>query len=1087
MSSQVLVQADWYKDAVIYEVRLRSFYDHNGDGLGDLVGLIDKLDYIRDLGVDTVWILPFYPSPLVDDGYDIADYRGVHPDLGTLKDFKRFLSEAHARGLRVVTELVLNHTSDQHAWFERARRSPKGSVHRNFYVWSDDPTRYSSARIIFQDFESSNWTWDPVANAYFWHRFYSNQPDLNFDNPRVVREVLDVVDFWLGMGIDGLRLDAVPYLFERDGTNCENLPETHEFLRTLRSHMDKKFPGRMLLAEANQWPEDAVAYFGNGDECHMCFHFPIMPRLFMGLRMEDSFPILDILEQTPAIPESCQWAVFLRNHDELTLEMVTDEERDYMVSAYAADRRARVNLGIRRRLAPLMENHRGRIELMNALLFSLPGTPVLYYGDEIGMGDNIYLGDRNGVRTPMQWNGDRNAGFSKANPQRLVLPPVTDPEYHYSAINVEAQQENPSSLLFWTKRIIGLRRRHKAFGRGSFEPLFPDNRKVLAFLRRTNDETVLVVANLSRFAQHVELDLSEFRDLVPMELFGGTTFPPIGSGPYALTLSPHGFYWLLVSQGNEDQQPLSQGAELRLPKGLETALLSGDAGLVRALFSFLPKTRWYRDKSRELSKLKIEDAIALTERVWLAVLRAEFTGGEPSTYLIPLALFAPEDSRASIVATVAGKIADAPGSAVVDASARPETAAALLLAVRSGRTLRGKDATLHGVADKALRKLGASEGRLLGAEQSNSSYRYGTDAVLKLFRMVEAGQSVELEVLEHLEKVGTFQTMPRLLGHLEIETKSGARGTAGIVQTFVENRGDAFGYFSDAAHHALEHAVHRGTPSANLSLNFTASRRCPEIPPMVEELIGGLLPQARLLGRRTAELHQALAAGTDAEFRPEPWGALSKRAFYQSLRNLAAKVKDALKAARKQSKEEADSFLERWSENERALSARLLQFRDADMTGMRMRVHGDYHLGQVLHTGKDFVILDFEGEPARTLSFRRGRRSPLADVAGMIRSFDYAALAPVLRDTPIDFHDPEQDIRLAWAEVFSSWLSGTFLESYRDGLEGSPLLPTDDTFGQVLGTHVLEKALYELVYELNNRPSYVPIPLRAVLTILKAD
>jgi maltose alpha-D-glucosyltransferase/alpha-amylase len=547
----------WYKDAVLYEVRVRAFYDSDDDGIGDFRGLTRKLDYLQDLGVDTLWVLPFYPSPLKDDGYDISDYTAVHPDCGTLQDFKQFVRAAHRRNLRVVTELVLNHTSDQHAWFQRARQATPGSKWRDFYVWSNDPDRYKDARIIFKDFEASNWTWDGVARAYFWHRFYSSQPDLNFDHPPVRRTVLQAMDFWFAMGVDGMRLDAVPYLFERDGTNCENLPETHAFLKSLRRHVDQKFRHRMLLAEANQWPEDAAAYFGDADECHMAFHFPIMPRLFMALHMEDRYPVVEILEQTPVIADTAQWALFLRNHDELTLEMVTDEERDYMYRVYAHDPQARINLGIRRRLAPLLGNDRRRIELMNGLLFSLPGTPVLYYGDEIGMGDNFYLGDRNGVRTPMQWSGDRNAGFSRANPQRLYLPVVIDPEYHYETVNVEAQQQNPHSMLWWMKRLIALRKRYKAFGRGSLEFLHPSNRKVLAFLRRYGDERILVVANLSRFVQYVELDLAKYRDMLAVELFGGTDFPTIGELPYLLTLSPHAFYWFALVPARREEIQIS--------------------------------------------------------------------------------------------------------------------------------------------------------------------------------------------------------------------------------------------------------------------------------------------------------------------------------------------------------------------------------------------------------------------------------------------------------------------------------------------------------------------------------------------------
>jgi maltose alpha-D-glucosyltransferase/alpha-amylase len=533
----------WYKDAIIYELHVKAFCDGNGDGMGDFAGLIQKLDYLQDLGVTCVWLLPFFPSPLRDDGYDIADYRNVHASYGTLDDFQTFLRAAHDRQMQVVIELVVNHTSDQHAWFQRARRAPAGAVERDYYVWSDTDQRYKDARIIFVDTERSNWTWDPEARQYYWHRFFSHQPDLNYDNPQVLEEVLSVMDYWLDMGVDGFRLDAVPYLVERDGTSCENLPETQEVIRKIRAHIDEHYANRMLLAEANQWPSDVRAYFGDGDECHMAYHFPLMPRLFMGLHLEDRHPITDILEQTPEIPETSQWALFLRNHDELTLEMVTDEERDYMYLAYSANPLAKLNVGIRRRLAPLMGNSRRRIELLTSILFSFPGTPVVYYGDEIGMGDNIYLGDRNGVRTPMQWTGDRNAGFSHAHPARLYSPVIVDPVNGYQAVNVEAQESDPASLLHWMKNMISLRKLFKVFGRGSIEFLKPANRKVLPYFRRYGDDIILCVANLSQFAQPVELDLSALDGYVPVEMFGYTEFPAIGELPYFLTLAPYGFYW----------------------------------------------------------------------------------------------------------------------------------------------------------------------------------------------------------------------------------------------------------------------------------------------------------------------------------------------------------------------------------------------------------------------------------------------------------------------------------------------------------------------------------------------------------------
>jgi maltose alpha-D-glucosyltransferase/alpha-amylase len=540
---------DWYKDAIIYELHVKAFYDANADGMGDFRGLTEKLDYIQDLGVNCIWLLPTFPSPLRDDGYDIADYYGIHSDYGSMEDFECFLHQAHERGLRVITELVMNHTSDQHPWFQEARKSPD-NPYRDYYVWSDTDQPYQGARIIFIDTERSNWTWDPVAQQYFWHRFFSHQPDLNFDNPRVQQEMLDVVAFWLDKGVDGLRCDAIPYLYEREGTNCENLPETHAFIKRVRALVDQRYGDRMLLAEANQWPEDVRPYFGDGDgdEFHMAFHFPLMPRIFMALRREDRTPVIEILERTPDIPESCQWAIFLRNHDELTLEMVTDAERDYMYYAYALDPRMRLNLGIRRRLAPLMDNGRKQIELLNSLLLTLPGTPVIYYGDELGMGDNIYLGDRNGVRTPMQWSGDRNAGFSRADVEQLYSPLVQSPVYGYQAVNVEAQQRVPTSLLHWMKRLIAIRKRYPSLARGSIRFLQPENEKVLTYIREYHGEQVLVVNNLSRFCQYAELDLRDYEGCIPVECFGNNPFPRIGELPYLLTLAPHGFYWFLLTR-----------------------------------------------------------------------------------------------------------------------------------------------------------------------------------------------------------------------------------------------------------------------------------------------------------------------------------------------------------------------------------------------------------------------------------------------------------------------------------------------------------------------------------------------------------
>src|ERR1051326_6479967 len=625
---------DWYKDAIIYEVHVRAFFDSVTDGIGDFGGLTQKLPYLEDLGVTAIWLLPFCPSPLKDDGYDTSDYTDIHRSYGTLKDFQRFMREAKRRGLRVITELVLNHTSDQHLWFQRSRHAPPGSRWRDFYVWSDTSDKYRDSRIIIKDFESSNWTWDPVAKAYYWHRFYSHQPDLNWENPEVRKAMFAAMDFWFDMGVDGLRLDAVPYLFEREGTNCENLPETHTALKELRKHVDEKYQDRMLLAEANQWPEDAVAYFGNGDESHMAFHFPIMPRLFMALRMEDRHPITEILRITPPIPENCQWAMFLRNHDELTLEMVTDEERDYMWRVYANDPTARINLGIRRRLAPLLNNSRRKIELLNTMLMSMPGTPIIYYGDEIGMGDNIYLGDRNGCRTPMQWSPDRNAGFSQANPQRLHLPVIIDPEYHYEAINVENQQKNFSSLLWWMRRVIAMRKNFKAFSRGSLEFLFPDNSKVLAFLRKIDDEVVLIVANLSRFAQSVELDLSNHAGCVPVEVFSRNAFPAIRKSPYVLTLGPHSYYWFTF-QPKYERRAERKHTVPTLTAAAELQSLLEDGARERIENEILPAyvttRRWFGAKARTLREMRVLERSSISAEAnagQLWIVEASFLDGQ---------------------------------------------------------------------------------------------------------------------------------------------------------------------------------------------------------------------------------------------------------------------------------------------------------------------------------------------------------------------------------------------------------------------------------------------------------------------------
>ena len=1089
-------QTHWYKDAIVYELHVRAFHDSNADGIGDLRGLIQKLDYLQDLGVTALWLLPFYPSPLRDDGYDISGYTSIHPQYGTVREFRQLLREAHQRGLRVLTELVLNHTSDQHPWFQRARRAKPGSSARDFYVWSDTPDRYREARIIFKDFESSNWSWDPVAQAYYWHRFYSHQPDLNFDNPEVREAMFEVVDFWMDMGVDGMRLDAVPYLFEREGTNCENLPETFEYLKELRAHIDARYGDRLLLAEANQWPEDAVAYLGKGDLCQMAFHFPLMPRMFMATRMEDRFPIVDILQQTPQIPEAAQWALFLRNHDELTLEMVTDEERDYMYRWYAHDPQARINLGIRRRLAPLLGNDRRLIEMMSGLLFSMPGTPVVYYGDEIGMGDNIYLGDRNGVRTPMQWSADRNGGFSKANPQRLYAPVIIDPEYHAESINVESQQANPNSLLWWTKRMIALRNRHQAFGRGSLEFLFPENRKVLTYLRTYGEERILVVVNLSRHSQYVELDLSRFREFVPVEMFGGIDFPKIGELPYLLTLAPHGFYWFLLQQPVEEVEVGTpwEVPSISLNKGDWTHVFTGKhrRELEAALPGYLPTRRWFGAKARRVKAVQVVEAVPVeylgATALVTTVLHVEFFDGDPERYLLPLAAMH-MDPEGEIRELSALARLDAPeGDWVLFDAVFDRTAAlALLDAVARRRRFHGEDGRFVAMPLGTLRRAlheskGTMEPQTIQAEQSNTSIVYGDRLILKLVRRVEEGENPDLEIGRFLTEQAGFPHSPPLAGTVEYRREGGDTVTAAIVQGFVPNEGDAWTYTQDALDDFVEAALaHPHGPPPLPDRVRPADLHGMPIPEVARETIGPYLESARLLGGRTAELHVALASDfEDPAFAPEPFTPFKQRSTYQSMRTLARQALRLLRttpadvpgAAALAAREE--EVLERF---QRMLHARL--------SSTLIRNHGDYHLGQVLWTGKDFVIIDFEGEPARPLSQRRLKRSALRDVAGMLRSFHYAAQLSRRRHRQAR---PEDDPRLEpWIRFWDLWVQSVFLSAYLDAAGEASFVPRSrEELGVLLDAFVLEKALYELQYELNSRPDWVDIPVQAIAELLDA-
>ncbi|MBI2788923.1 MAG: maltose alpha-D-glucosyltransferase [Elusimicrobia bacterium] len=1101
-SQALTAPTGWYKDAVIYETHVRAFFDGNEDGKGDFPGLTQKLDYLQDLGVTAIWLLPFYPSPLRDDGYDISDFFGVHPDYGTLQDFKDFLHEAKRRGLKVITELVLNHTSDQHELFQKARRAPVGSLERDFYVWSDDPQKYRDARIIFQDFETSNWAWDPVAKAYYWHRFYSHQPDLNFDNPAVRAYVLKAMDFWLGLGVDGLRLDAVPYLFERDGTNCENLPETHAFLKELRGHVDRKFADRMLLAEANQWPEDAAAYFGDGDECHMAFHFPIMPRLFMALRMEDCSPIVDILRQTPDVADRGQWAIFLRNHDELTLEMVTDEERDYMYRFYAKDAKARINLGIRRRLSPLLGNHRRKIELLNGLLFSLPGTPVLYYGDEIGMGDNIHLGDRNGVRTPMQWNADRNAGFSRANPQSLYLPIGIDPEYHYEALNVEVQQNNPHSLFWWMKRLIDLRKRYKAFGRGATTFVGCENRKIFAFVRSLDEERILVVANLSRFVELAELDLSAFKGLSLVEMFGRYEFPQVKDERYRLTLGPHSFYWFRIRKPTvpEVDASVATASTMTLASpGDWTDLFAEKAGdgLREALKAHLRVRHWFEGKSHQLRTVRILEAADMAygprSGARICLIKAEFLDAQPETYVLPVAFAGGEKAKKireahphAVLAELAGGAAEDGGEGVLfDATADPEFCAALLDGIRRGRRLKGRAGEILLSAAPCLEPvIGAQalpEPSLAKAVQRNTSILYGDRLILKLYRRLYAGENPDAEISRFLA-TKAFPSSPVLAGEIAYRPRRGEPSVLAVLHCFVPNRGTAWQFTLDALRLYFE-----DLPAAAELPEETLALAGEEPPPLAVERFGEHLEIAKLLGRRTAELHLALSGATgDPSFTPEDFSELYQRSLYQSMRNSANEALDRLSRTAKRLPEAHRPLAEAIAGRGDEIHKRLHALVGRKLSGRRIRCHGDYHLKQLLYTGNDFQICDFEGPPEQSLRERRIKRSPLRDVAGMLRSFDYAAQTVLLGRVGVT--RAEDAARLEpWARFWTRWVSSAFLKAYLGSMEGGSVLPkTRAETDLLLGAMLLERALAEVQHELETQPQWAIIPLKGVARLLEA-
>ena len=1051
----------WYKDAVIYQLHVKSFFDANDDGVGDLPGLIEKLDYIASLGVTAIWLLPFYPSPRKDDGYDIADYRGVHAEYGDFDDAKRFIDAAHERGMRVITELVINHTSDQHPWFQAARQAPPGSPERDYYVWSDSDARYPGTRIIFCDTESSNWTWDPVAGAYYWHRFYAHQPDLNFDNPKVLAEVIDVMHYWLEAGIDGLRLDAIPYLVEREGTNNENLPETHVVLKKIRAALDERYADRMLLAEANQWPEDTQEYFGAGDECHMAFHFPLMPRMYMAIAQEDRFPITDIMRQTPDIPDNCQWAIFLRNHDELTLEMVTNAERDYLWSVYAADSRARINLGIRRRLAPLMERDRRRIELMNCLLLTMPGTPVIYYGDEIGMGDNIYLGDRDGVRTPMQWSPDRNGGFSKANPAGLVLPPIMDPLYGFQALNVEAQTRDSHSLLNWLRRMLAVRKRHRAFGRGGLRFLRPHNRKVLAYLREFDGAAILCVANVSRTAQAVELDLSEFAGRVPVEMSGAIAFPPIGQLTYLLTLPPYGFYWFELCEGAEGpiwstSAPGQAEHHTFVLRGGVKSLLEPPHREVlerEILPGWVQARRWFQGKDADFEAARIINIYDLPGEADQVLAEVELkTAAGAAAYLLPLGVVWEEEAADPYVQALSmARVRRGPRlGELTDAFATSDFVRSVIAGLRDGSRLPTTNGELVFEATAAFDVEEDAQLEWPAAEQSNSSVIVGRQAVLKLLRKVTPGVHPEAEMTRHLTERG-YEHIAALLGEVRLIAPGGAPHTLMVAQSFIYHQGDGWAWTLDYLQRAIDDLAVASEDGGDLAF----------------ESYDGF---ASTLGRNLARMHAVLAEPSDdGAFAPEQADEATVEGWVASV---SAQVSAALAVLEGEAGRDIEGARAVSGQGE-ALLARIGQLAAAGLGTPKTRIHGDLHLGQVLVAGGDVRIIDFEGEPTKSLDERRAKTSPMRDVAGILRSFDYAVATAAAAAAEVA--EGVEARAAAVLDQFRASSTAAFLEAYE---AAGGRLPQD-----LLDLFLVEKAAYEVAYEAANRPAWIGVPVRGLAAI----
>lgn len=1083
----------WFKDAIIYELSVRAFYDSNNDGVGDFNGLIEKLDYLEDLGINTIWLLPFYPSPLKDDGYDVVDHCDVHPDFGDLTDFKAFLKEAHTRGIRIITELILNHTSDQHAWFKRARKAKPGSRFRDFYVWSDTAEKYKDARVIIQSDESGNWSWDPEAKAYYWHRFYRHQPELNYENAEVQMEMIKIIDFWLKLGVDGFRLASVPFLFEEEGTNCENLPQTHAFLKKIRNHIDKHYKNRILIAEANLWPEDAASYFGEGKECHMNFNYPLMPRLFLGLRTEDSYPIIDIMEQTPETPPNSQWALFLRNHDELGLEMVTEEEKDYLFKAYATDVNTKFNIGIRRRLAPMLNNDRRKIELLYTILFSLPGTPVIYYGDEIGMGDNIYLGDRHGVRTPMQWNMNLNAGFSDANPQKLYLPVITDPIYRFESINVATQNENSSSLMYWMRNVISMRKRLQVFGRGAMKFIDNSNNKVLSFLRSDDKQRIIVVANLSQFSQAATLNLSEFKDSDITEVFSQNRFMNVGEGQYSITVSPYGYFWFQIDKAEKQHRADSSGElpVFKIDVSWEKVFNNYNETRTferKVLPIFMKKCRWFGGKARVINKIGIHKTIPLKvegSTHYLTLIEVHYVQRLPELYFLPMTFVLADHILDKVEYTAQSVIcrAEIQGKSgfILDSSYDKSFRDFLLVSMDKKTRMKDDEGVLEfnsSLFNKIKIPHDQVDSKILKAEQSNTSIIYNDQYFFKFYRKIEKEINPDLELVRFLTENTSFAHSPRYAGSIEFKDDEGKTIVFGLLQEKVENQGEAWGMATDSVGRFFERVILNAKKEKLPKLVNTPSVTFDEAPEIIQEYIGrGFYERVVRLGQRTAEMHLALASDqTNAAFMPEQFNANYQRSLYSSFRKLVRDRFDLLKSSLPKLDADTKELAKKVLDMESQVLECFSEIHQVKINAIKTRIHGDYHLGQVLFTGKDFVIIDFEGEPGFSFSERRLKKSPMKDVAGMMRSFHYAAYGKILLNE--NYRDRDLDFLESWAEQWQHYISRFYLGAYMERMGmGRELSEENDLLIRIF---LMEKAIYELGYELNGRPDWVIIPLRGI-------